>query len=168
MMRIRSKRQRRVGFEALEGRLALSAGMGIAAASHHAELRHLQQPQHMISASFKGHVQVSGTTVVTSNLTGTIGPARFTGSGTGTVAGKIFQGGTVDLTSVTGDGTIQLRLGATQTVKKGRSSIQYVSVVVASATGNYVNYTGMAGTMTSWDVPIKPSASARFSGTFTA
>ena len=166
MTRIRPKRQRRVEFEALEGRLALSADMGIAASLHHAEVRHPRQPANSIRASFTGHVQLNGTTLTTTNLKGTIGPGHFTGTGTGTVAGKVFQGGTVNLSSTSGNGTVQLRLGAAYTVKKGRSSIQYVSVVVASATGNYANYTGMAGTLTSWNVPAKPSAPARFSGAF--
>ncbi len=55
MTRIRSKRQRPVGFEALEGRLALSAGMGTAVASHHAEAGCMSQTQKSIPASFKGH-----------------------------------------------------------------------------------------------------------------
>ena len=58
MTRIRSKRQRSLGFEPLEGRLALSAGVGMAVASHHAHEVPMSQIQKTIPASFKGHSQL--------------------------------------------------------------------------------------------------------------
>ncbi len=52
-----------------------------------------------VPVSFRGHVSVSGSTVTTTNLTGTIGRDHFTGYGTGTTSGTIFQGGDVYLSN---------------------------------------------------------------------
>ena len=146
MTRIRSKRQRSVGFEALEGRLALSAGMGAAVASHHAEVVVLRQTQKSIPASFKGHAQiVNGSELVTTGLTGTIGKDHFTGSGTGSVSGTQFEGGSVYLSN--SKGTIQLSLGAAFVVKVRKSTRQEVSAVVVAASGKYASYVGMPGTL---------------------
>jgi hypothetical protein len=164
MMRIRSKQQRSLGFEALEGRLALSTGMGTAVASPHAHAVYMSQIQKSIPASFKGHVQTSGSKLTATNLTGTIGPDHFTGSGTGTVSGKQFQGGDVYLTN--SNGKIHLKLGPAFVVKVRRSSKQEVSVSVVTASGKYASYAGIKGTLTSWNVPAKPNASASFGGTF--
>jgi len=165
MTRIRSKRQRAVEFEALEGRLALSAGMGMAVVSHHADAVVMSQTQKSIPASFKSHVQIlNGSEVVITNLRGTIGKDHFTGSGTGTVVGTQFEGGTVNLSN--SKGTIQLNLGSAFVVKVKKSSKQEVSVVVVAASGKYASYVGAPGTLTSWNVPAKPNASASFSGSF--
>ena len=77
MMRIRPKRQRTVGFEALEGRLALSTG--IAVASPHVHQAIVRAAQRSIPASFHGRTSISGSTLTTTNLTGKIGNDRFTG-----------------------------------------------------------------------------------------
>jgi hypothetical protein len=164
MTRIRSKRQRSMGFEALEGRLALSAGVGTAVASHHAEAAVVRQTQTTIPASFKGHVQNTGTELITTGLTGKIGRDHFTGSGTGTEMGKQFEGGTVNLSN--SQGTIQLSLSTAFVVKVRKSSKQEVSMVAVAATGKYASYVGITGTITTWNVPAKPSASANFSGSF--
>jgi hypothetical protein len=165
MKRIRSKHQRPVGFEALEGRLALSAGVGTAAASHHAHAVVMSQTQKTIPASFKGQVQIiNGTEMMTTNLRGTIGTDHFTGSGTGTVAGKRFQGGEVDLSN--GKGSIQLGLGSSVVVKVRKSSRKEVPVVVVAANGKYAPYAGITGTLTTWSVPARNRASASFGGFF--
>ncbi len=101
---------------------------------------------------------------MTTNLKGTIGTDHFTGSGTGTVSGKEFDGGNVDLSN--SKGTIELSLGSAYVVKVGKSSRQEVSMAVVSATGKYASYVGAAGTITTWNVPAKPSAAASFSGSF--
>ena len=116
MKRIRSKRQRPLGFEALEGRLALSAGMGLAGASHHADAMAMSQSVKTIPASFKGHTQiVNGTQVMVTGLKGTIGKDHFAGFGSGTVAGTLFAGGNVYLSN--GKGTVQLGLDPAVVVK---------------------------------------------------
>ena len=165
MMRIRSKRQRSVGFEALEGRLVLSAGVGTAAASHYAKPAVAKLTQKSIPAAFKGHVQiVNGSQLMATGLKGTIGTDHFTGSGTGTQVGKQFAGGFVNLSN--SQGSVQLKLNPAFTVKVGRSSKQEVSMVAANGTGKYASYDGITGTITTWNVPAKPSASATFSGSF--
>jgi hypothetical protein len=164
MKRIRSKRQRRVGFEALEGRLALSAGVGMAVASHHAEILARPQIQKAIPASFRGHAQVIGNKLVTTNLTGTIGRDRFTGSATGTLTGKLFEGGEVSLSN--SQGSVEFSLGAAFVVKVGRTATkQEVSLVAVGASGKYAPYLGTTGTLTTWNLPSRPGASASFSGT---
>ena len=164
MTRTRSQRRRHVGFEALEGRLALSTGVGTGttAASLHAELVQKSKAPATTPASFKGHVQISGSKLAVTNLTGTIGNAHFTGNGTGKATGKQFAGGTVFLSNSMG--TIDLRLSPVFVVKVGKSSKQEVSITVVSASHNYAQYAGKTGTLTNWNVPAKPSGPASFSG----
>jgi hypothetical protein len=165
MTRIRSRRRLSLVFEALEERLALSAGMVTAVASHHAKPVVARPTQTSIPASFKGHVQIlNGSQLVATGLTGTIGTDHLTGSGTGTEAGKQFEGGTVSLSN--SQGSVQLQLSPAFKVKVGRSSKQEVSMVAVAATGKYASYVGITGTITTWNVPAKPSASASFSGSF--
>jgi hypothetical protein len=162
MTRMHSKRQRSLAFEPLEGRLALSAGMGTAGATHHADAVHIRQIQATIPASFKGHTQLIGTELTATNLKGTIGTDRFTGYGTGTEVGKQFEGGTVYLSN--SKGTVQFSLAPSVVVKVRKSTRQNVSLVAVAATGKYASYVGISGTLTSWNVPAKPSASASFGG----
>jgi hypothetical protein len=164
MKRIRSERQRSVAFEALEGRLALSAGMGMAVAAHHADAVVVRHIQKAIPASFKGHAQLNGSELVTTGLTGKIGKDHFTGSGTGTVNGTQFEGGNVYLSN--SQGTIRLSLGSAFVVKVRRSTRQEVSAVVVAGSGKYASYVGATGTLTSWNTPTKPNAQASFAGTF--
>jgi hypothetical protein len=163
MTRNRSKPQRHLTFESLEGRLALSAGMGMAVASHNAHEVHISQMQKSIPASFKGHAQLIGSELTTTNLRGTIGTDHFTGSGTGTEVGRQFEGGTVNLSN--SHGTVQFSLAPSVVIKKGKSTRQEVSLVAVAGTGKYAAYVGITGTLTSWNVPAKPSASANFGGT---
>jgi hypothetical protein len=165
MTRIRSKRQRPLGFEALEGRLALSAGMGMAAASHRAALLVMSQAQTTIPASFKGHVQiVNGSILVITNLSGTIGKNHLTGFATGTVVGTQFQGGDVYLSN--GPGNVHLKLGPAFVVNVGKSSKQEVSVIAVSASGKYAKYAGITGFLTTWSIPANPKAFATVAGFF--
>jgi hypothetical protein len=165
MTRIRSKRQRTLGFDALEGRLALSAGMGMAVASHHAAAAVTTQAQMKVSASFKGHATViNGSTVVFSGLSGTVGNVHLVGAGAGTLMGNQFEGGRIVLLNSTG--SILLRLGPAFVVKVGMSSKQEVSVAVVSATGKLAQYAGAMGTLTTWNIPANPKALASVSGFF--
>ena len=169
MNRNRARQKRTPRFEALEGRLVLSTGIATGVISHqaHALVRSQVQAQRQGPASFRGHVSVSGSTVTTTNLTGTIGRDRFTGSGTGTQSGIIFQGGDVYLSNK--QGTIHLRLSPASVTQVGvRKRIrQTVAVVALDATGKYAPFIGSPGKLTTWNVPAKPNATARFSGTFT-
>ena len=165
MNRIRPRQKRTPRFEALEGRLVLSTGMGMGVISHHAHALVRSQAQRQVPASFRGHVSVSGSTVTTTNLTGTIGRDRFTGSGTGTMSGTIFQGGDVYLSNK--QGTIHLRLSPATVTQVGKRIRQTVAVVALDATGKYAPYTGSPGTLTTWNVPARPNATASFSGVFT-
>jgi hypothetical protein len=166
MTRIRPIRQRPMEFEALEGRLALSTGMAVAVASPHADAVIIRQTQHSIPTSFKGQTSITnGSTLMTTNLRGTIGKDRFVGSGTGTVVGKLFQGGDVYLSN--SQGSIHLKLGPAIALNPGKKgSRQEVAMVVADTTGKYGPFTGSTGTLTTWNVPAKPNATASFSGFF--
>ena len=122
----RAKQKRTPRFEALEGRLALSTGMSMGLIPHpaHALVRSQSQAHRKVPASFTGHVSLSGSTLTTTNLTGTIGRDRFSGHGTGTVSGIIFQGGDVYLSNK--QGSIHLKLSpatVTQVRKTSRSSL---------------------------------------------
>lgn len=147
--------------------MALSAGMGMAGAPHHAEAAVPKLTKTSIPASFKGHVQIlNGSQLMVTGLTGTIARDHFTGSGTGTQAGKQFEGGTVTLSN--SQGSVQLQLSPAFKVKVGRSSKQEVTMLAVATSGKYASYVGMTGTVTTWNVPAKPSASASFSGSFKA
>jgi hypothetical protein len=162
MTRVRPRRQRAVSFEALEGRLALSTGMAVAPPHFHDAI--VRASQRKIPASFRGHVSTSGSTVTTTNLRGTIGGDHFTGYGTGTAVGKQFAGGNVYLSN--SQGTIQLAVGATQVVHAGRAKTRTFGIEIVAATGKYASFAEGTGTLTKWNVPIKPNATASFSGFF--
>jgi hypothetical protein len=161
MKRIRSKRQRAAGFEVLEGRWALSAGLAVA--SHHAEAVARTHSQHRIPVSISGQLSVAGGTAATvTGVTGTIGKADFTsGSGSGTVSSNQFQGGTIDVSN--GQGTIELSLGAARIVTVGGHQRMKVKVVAVSAGGAYAQVIGSAGTLTA-TAPIGFQGVSRFSG----
>jgi len=139
--------------------------MGLISRHAHALVR--SQAQRQVPASFKGQVSVSGTTVTTTNLTGTIGRDHFTGSGTGTTSGIIFQGGDVYLSNK--QGTIHLKLGPATVTQVGvhKRIRQTVAVVALDATGKYAPFIGSPGQLTTWNVPTRPNATASFSGVFT-
>jgi hypothetical protein len=164
MTRIRPKRQWTVGFEALEGRLALSTGTAVASPHLHDAV--VRASQTKVPASFRGIVSVNnGSTLTTTNLQGTIGRDHFTGYGTGTEAGKQFQGGDVYLSN--GQGSIHLGLSPTYAVRKGKTSTRTFAITVVSADGKYAPYSAATGTITKWNVPDKSNAIARFSAIFT-
>lgn len=157
MNQIRPRQKRSLGFDALEGRLTLSTGM----ASPH--IHALAVTQTKIPASFKGHASIiNGSTAVISSLTGRIGSDRFTGSGSGTVAGRIFQSGDVFLKN--SHGTIHLGLGPVIVTHVGKSVSQKVPFVVLESSGKYAQFTGTTGMLTSWNTPVRPKAISTFSG----
>jgi hypothetical protein len=160
MTRIRPKRQRSVGFEALEGRLALSTGMAVA--SHHVHHAIVRAAQRSVPASFHGRTSISGSTLTTTNLRGNIGNDRFTGYGTGTMAGKYFQNGDVYLNN--SQGTVQLSLTAIQ-VKVRRKMRREVATMVVAASGKYAEFVNDTGMITTWHVAKRPNAPAHFAGT---
>jgi hypothetical protein len=162
MIRIRPKRQRNVGFEPLEGRLALSTGFATASPHLHAAI--VRAAQHKVPASFKGQVSISGTELSTTNLTGHIGPDRFTGYGTGTVLGTQFQGGDVYLSN--SNGTIHLALSPFFVRHAGRAKTRTFAITVVDATGKYAPFVDGTGTVTRWSVPARQNAHANVSGVF--
>jgi hypothetical protein len=163
MNRIRPRQKRSLRFEALEGRLALSTGMGVGVVSHqaHVLVKSAAPRQVQVPVSFKGQVSVSGSTVTTTNLTGKIGRDHFTGHGTGTISGKIFQGGNVYLSN--SNGSVFLKLST----QAGKGTRQTIAFVALEATGKYAPYAGKTGTLTTWNIPARPNATATFSGVFT-
>ena len=163
MTRNRPKQQRTLRFEALEGRLALSTGIGVASPHLHAAI--VRTSQRSIPASFTGRVSTDGSTLTTTNLRGHIGPDRFTGTSTGTEVGKDFQGGDVNLSN--SQGTIELQLSPFYTERVGKTTTQTFGITVVSATGKYVPYLTSAGRITRWNVPDRPNATASFGAIFT-
>ena len=165
MMNRRPKRQRAAAFEALEGRLTLSTGISVASPHLHAAVVRRAQVERKVPASFTGIVSTDGTTLNTNNLTGHIGPDHLAGYATGTQVGKQFEGGNVYLGNT--QGTLVLQLSPLYTVKKGRSSTRTFGITVVSATGKYVPYLSSTGTITKWNVPDRPNATAHVTGVFT-
>jgi len=117
-----------------------------------------------VPVSFRGHVSASGSTVTTTNLTGTIGRDHFTGSGTGTTSGTIFQGGYVYLSN--SKGSVTLQLSPATVTQVGKRTRQSVAIVAVRSTGKYAQYAGNTGTLTTWNIPARPNATATFSGVF--
>ena len=164
MNRIRPRQKRTPRFEALEGRLVLSTG-GIGVISPQAHVLVRSQAQRQVPASFRGHLSESGSTVTTTNLTGTIGRDHFKGSATGTTSGTIFQGGYVYLSN--SKGSVTLKLFPATVTQVGKRIKQTVAAVALDCTGKYAQYTGSPGELTTWNVPARPNATASFSGVFT-
>jgi hypothetical protein len=166
MNRIRPRQKRSLRFEALEGRLVLSTGgIGVISPQAHVLVRSQVQAQRQVPASFRGHVSESGSTVTTTNLTGTIGRDHFKGSATGTTSGTIFQGGYVYLSN--SKGSVTLKLFPATVTQVGKRIKQTVAAVALDCTGKYAQYTGSPGELTTWNVPARPNATASFSGVFT-
>ncbi len=169
MNRIRPKKKLSPSFEALEGRLALSTGMGLGAEviAHQAHVLVKSPANRQVPVSFRGHVSVSGSTVTITKLTGTIGRDHFTGSGTGRTSGTIFQGGYVYLNN--SKGSVILQLSPATVTQVGKRTRQSVAVVAVESSGKYAPYTGNGntGTLTTWNIPARPNATATFSGVFT-
>ncbi len=167
MNRNRKRQNRFPDFEALEGRLALSAGMGLGVAeglvSHHSHALITTPVVHRVPVSFRGHVSISGSTVTTS-LTGTIGRDHFTGHGNGTASGTLFEGGDVYLSN--SRGSVTLQLSPVSVTHFGRRTRQTVAVVALESTGKYAGYQGSTGTLTSWNIRATPSATSTFRGVF--
>jgi hypothetical protein len=109
-------------------------------------------------------VSISGSDLTTTNLTGHIGPDRFTGYGTGTVVGKQFQGGDVFLSN--SQGTIHLGLSPFFVLHKGRAKTRTFAITVIDATGKYAAFDGSNGTVTRWNVPARQNAQANVTGVF--
>jgi hypothetical protein len=149
-----------LGFEALEGRLALSSGIDVP--SHHIHAAIERVSQRNIPASFQGRTTITGSTLTISSLTGRIRSDRFTGYGSATIGGNVFYSGNVFLSNRRG--SVQLELETGQTVQIGKSSREVIPVVVVAASGKYALYVNHLGAITTWNVPTKPNAPARFSG----
>ena len=145
MKRIRPTRQRTAGFEALEGRWALSAGLAVA--SHHADAAVRSHFRRSVPVSISGELSIiGGTTATVTGVAGRIGEADFnSGSGSGTISGNQFQGGTIDVSN--GQGTIELSLGAARIGTIGGYQRMKVRVVAVNAGGAYAQVTGSTGTL---------------------
>jgi len=165
MIRNRSRQKRSLSFEALEGRLALSTGLGVGVVAHQAHVLVKSPAPREVPVSFRGHVSLSGSTVTTTKLTGTIGRDHFTGSGTGTTSGTIFEGGYVYLSN--NKGSVALQLYPTTVTQVGKRTRQTVEAVAVEATGKYSTYAGNTGTLSTWNIPDRPNSTATFSGVFT-
>ena len=160
MNRIRPRQKRSLRFEALEGRLALSTGMAGGVVAHHAHVLVTKPALHKVRVSFSGHASESGSTVTITNLKGTIGTVHFTGNGTGTISGKTFKGGDVNLSN--SEGSVMLQLSP----QAGKGARQTIAVSALEATGNYAQYVGDTGTLTSWNISTRPTATSTFGGVF--
>jgi len=157
----RLKPRRRLTFDALEGRLTLSAGMGTIASSHHAEIAHTNQKS--LKASFTGHVTLSGTTYSSSNLKGTIGPSKFSGTAQVLTQGSLLQGGYVNLSN--SKGTLEFQLIPGSPVKVGKTVRQPVGLLAIEGTGAYTSYIGATGNVTKIKLPAKGSGPATITAT---
>ncbi len=160
MNKIRQTQKRRLGFEALEGRLTLSTGLAVASSHAHALIRN--QGVREIPVSFHGHTSTNGSTQTTSDLVGTIGRQRFTGYGSATVSGTTVLGGDVYLSN--GQGSLHLKLGSGVFTRVRRDARQEVPFVVVEATGSYASFTGTTGMGSTWKVPANPNRPSTFSG----
>jgi hypothetical protein len=162
MNQVRRGQKRSLGFESLEGRLALSTGMAVA--SPHAHLHALSNTHSSIAATFTGHTSINGSSVETPDLSGRIGRDRFAGNASGTAAGATFEGGDVLLTN--SKGSIQLELGAATVTKVAGRTRQEVPMVILASTGKYAQFTGATGMLTNWSISARPKGLSSFSGRF--
>ena len=157
----RLKPRRRLTFDSLEGRLTLSAGMGMVAASHHAEIAHTDVKS--LKATFTGRVTLSGSTYTSSNLKGTIGPAKFAGTAQVLTQGQALAGGYVNLSN--SQGTLEFQLVPGNPVKVGKTVKQPVGLLAIEGTGAYASYIGATGNVTKFKLPAKGSGPATITAT---
>jgi hypothetical protein len=159
---VRNLAKNRTAGRVLEGRLVLSAGVGTGATSH--LVGPLITLPKTISASFTGTGVLKGTKATIENLTGSIGSAHFTGSGTGTVVSQVFKGGTINLKNSLG--TIELKVGPEFLAKVGKTEKPEVALTVIKGTGAYKQYLGLKAANTSYSVSGRTEATLKFVGTF--
>lgn len=164
MTRIRPTRQRTAGFEVLEGRWALSAGLAVT--SHHVEAVVRHHTRHKVPVFISGELSIDGgTTATITNVAGRIGRADFTsGSGTGTISGNQFQNG--DIAMSNGQGTIDLHVGAGRIVMIGGYLKMRLQVVAVSGGGGYAQVTGSVGRLKAL-APIGSLGINHFTGSLT-
>src|SRR5262249_6794304 len=137
------------------------------AAANHAAAVMMSQVKKPIQVSFQGRVQFpSASELVVTSLSGKIKKDQFTGTGTGSLSGTLFLGGDVFLSN--SKGAIHLQLGPAIQVKGGKHPRQKVSVVVVDANGKYASLVGHTGTLSTWNVPARQNAKAKFGGTLNA
>ena len=134
--------------------------MGVASPHVHDAI--VRAAQRSIPATFQGRTSISGSTLTTTNLTGKIGNDRFTGYGTGTMVGNLFQSGNVYLSN--SQGSVQLSLTAIE-VQVRKTMRREVATTVVAASGKYASFVNDPGVITTWHVSNKPNAPAHFAGT---
>jgi hypothetical protein len=160
MKKFRRTQRRALGFESLEGRLTMSAGL--AGASLHTHALVMKAIQRTIPFTFRGHTSTNGSMRTIPDLAGKIGNVRFNGTGSVTTAGTRVLGGDAYLTS--GQGSIHLQFGSGSVTGVGRRQRQRVPITIVGATGLYAPYIGTTGMETAWNVPTNPKQLSSFSG----
>lgn len=135
--------------------------MGMVAASHHAEIAHPNVKS--LKATFTGRVSLSGTTYTSSNVKGTIGPAKFTGNAEILTQNHLLEGGYVNLTN--SQGTLEFQLEPGNPVKVGKSYKQPVGLLAIEGTGAYSSYIGATGNVTKFKLPAGGSGNASITAT---
>ena len=125
--------------------------------------QHITQTAGSVPASFKGHAQLVGSTLTITNLTGTIGKDHFAGYGTGTEAGKQFEGGNRLPEQQQWNRSVQPGLRRDRQGEEVHEEVKLSLVAVNGNTGDPVRFVRRShrDVEPSWNVPAKPSGSAR-------
>jgi hypothetical protein len=161
MMNSRSRRCH-IAFETLEKRLALS-GAAAAARLHGAEVFAHRMPK-KIPIALTGQVSViNGATITVSGVTAKLGKVRFSGTGSGTLSGRQFEGGSVLLSNASGG--VTLLLGTASAKHAGKNTKLKVTVTAENGTGGFVQLDKAAGSV-NLVIPDKAGAASSFKGTF--
>jgi hypothetical protein len=140
----------------------LTLSTGLAMPSPYTDALALSGGHGKIKATFKGQTTINGSTEVVPDLTGRIGNQQFSGYGSGTTSDNIVQSGEVFLSN--SQGSIQLQLGTASVTRVRRRIRQRVPILVQQATGQYAQWAGLTGQLTTWNTPSRPNATASFSG----
>jgi hypothetical protein len=162
-MTIARSARRRIQFEALERRLALSGG-GAALHGPGAEVLARKIPK-TIPITLSVHISfVTATSVTYTDVSGKLGKIQFTsGHGGGSEAGSLFEGGSVVVSNTSGSITLDLGPGALR--RAGKHSKVKISVTAESGTGAYDDVGGSAGSVTVL-IPEKIGAASSAKGDF--
>jgi hypothetical protein len=154
--------RRRLQFEALEERLALSVG-GAALHGQGAEVLAKKIPK-TIPIVFSYHESItSGSSVQFTDVVGKLGKIHLTGQGSGTSVGDHFDGGSVVLGN--NSGIITIELGPAITRHVGKDTKATFAVIAEISTGAFIQVRASVGSV-KVVIPDKIGATSMAKGAF--
>lgn len=167
-VRPRRRVRRCVGFESLEGRLALASGLSAAALSPAALVGSASTSR--VNGALRGSIQLmkNSNTVMFTNMRGTLDGSSLSGSGRGFILMSQFRFALLEFQGR--EGSVSLVLGQAPIRQSGASGVITVPFTVRNgSTGKFAKLDGGTGTIEirlkdhrAWTQNVKQEMTARF------